>query len=225
MTNDEKIAMALEQALRDDIAEYEKLPDHKFSCGFDRKMKRLFQDGLARERHTSCARVRKKLPAAVIVVISVFLITGAAATTYVLWNNFRLESRGLYTLLNITDVENCPTTLEGRYRLTADLSGFTENILSDDEILYFVEYENKEKNIKISFQQGTKRGTAMALNTEDMSSPIEVTVNDCNGIYYETKYGTHVFIWDTGDYFIDLEGTGIGQNDLLSLAKFVQKVE
>lgn len=42
MTNDEKITKALEQALNDDIAEYEKLHDHKFSRGFDRKMKNSF---------------------------------------------------------------------------------------------------------------------------------------------------------------------------------------
>lgn len=223
MTDDEMFSTALDRALADEIAECEKLPDHKFSRGFERKMKNLLKSA-AEERCTSRLRVGR-LPAAVIVIISVLLFTGAAATTYVLWNNFRLQDRGLYTLLHITDVENCPTTLEERYRLTADLSWFTENIFLDDEYTYFVEYENKEKTIKIEFKQQTKHGISKTLNTEDMDSPIEVTVNGYNGIYYGTKYGSHVYIWDSGDYLFELGAGGISKDELFSLTKFVQKVE
>ncbi len=225
MTNDEKIAKALEQALYDDIAEYEKLPDHKFSRGFNRKMKRMFQEEVVAESHLSVVRRRRKLPAAVAVVCSVVLLMGAAATTYYLWNNFRMQDRGLYTLLNITDVENCPKTLEEHYRLTADLSGFTENVIDDDELSYFVEYENKEKNIKISFQQVTKHGLTTMLNTEGKEPPVEVTINSCYGIYFESKYENCILIWDSGDYIINLSAHGISKNDLFVLAEFVQKVE
>lgn len=225
MTNDEMFEKALKQALDEEIAECEKLPQHKFSRGFDRKMKRLFREKLAAEKSAVDSHTRKRLPIAVIIVIASFLLMGATATTYYLWNHFRLQDRGLYTLLHITDVESCPTTLEERYRLTVDLSDFAENVLSNDEYLYFVEYENKEKGIKISFKQETKYGVSKMLNTEDMVPPIEVTVNGCNGIYYGTKYGSHVYIWDTGDYLIELGAYGIGQNELFYLAKFVQKVE
>lgn len=225
MNNDEIFAMVLEQALDEEIAECENLPDHKFSRGFEHKMKKLLRSGIAEDQQTSSALVGRRLPIAVIVVIVTFLLMGAAATTYVLWKHFRLQDRGLYTLLHITDVDDCPKTLEERYRLTADLSGFTENVLSDDEILYFIEYENKEKDIKISFQQEPKYGVSKMLNTEDMESPVKVTVNGCKGIYYETKYGSHVLVWDTGDYLIDLGAYNISKNDLFMLAEFVQKVE
>lgn len=225
MTNDEMIAKALEQALNDDISEYEKLPNHKFSRGFDKKMKRMFSEELTAESHSSRVHRVRRLPAAVAVVCSVIFLMGAAATTYYLWNNFRVQDRGLYSLLNITDVENCPKTLEEHYRLTADLNGFTENVIDDDELSYFVEYENEEENIKISFQQVTKHGLTTMLNTEGKEPPVEATINSCNGIYFESKYGTHILIWDTGDYLIDIEGSGIGKDDLFSLAEFVQKVE
>lgn len=224
MTNDEMIAKALEQALNDDISEYEKLPDHKFSRGFDKKMKRMFSEELAAESHLSRVHRVKRLPAAVAVVCSVIFLMGAAATTYYLWNNFRLQDRGLYSLLNITDVENCPKTLEEHYRLTADLNGFTENVIDDDALSYFVEYNDTNNNIHIAFSQNIKTA-AYSLNTEGKNPPVEVTINGCNGVYYETKYGTHILIWDTGDYLIDIEGSGIGKDDLFSLAKFVQKVE
>ncbi|MCM1167364.1 MAG: DUF4367 domain-containing protein [Lachnospiraceae bacterium] len=225
MTNDEKITKALEQALRDDIAEYKKLPDHKFSRGFDRKMKRLFQEELASEKSAPRVHTGRKLPIAVIIVIVTFLLMGAAATTYYLWTNFRMQNRGLYTLLHITDVDDCPKTLEEHYRLTADLSGFTENVIADDELLYFVEYDDEDNGVKIAFQQETKHGASMMLNTEGKPAPVEVTVNGCSGIYFESKYGTHVLIWDVDDYLITLTGNGIGKNNLFSLAEFVQKVE
>lgn len=134
-----------------------------------------------------------------------------------------MQDRGLYSLLNITNVESCPKTLEEHYRLTADLSGFTENVIDNDELSYFVEYNNTN-NIHIAFSQNIKTA-AYALNTESKNPPVEVKINGCNGVYYETKHGTHILIWDTGDYLIDIEGNGIGKDDLFSLAKFVQKVE
>lgn len=225
MTNNELFALALDKDLEAEIAECEALPDHTFSREFENKMNKLLQNGFANEHHTTTTRDRKKSPIAVIMAISTFLLTGAAVTSYNLWKNFSLQDRGLYTLLHITDVENCPRTLEDPYRLTADLNGFTENILSDDEYMFFAEYENKEKDIKISFQQETKHGVSKMLNTEDKDSPIEVTVNGCNGIYFESKYDHPVLIWDTGDYIITLSASGISKDDLFSLAEFVQKVE
>lgn len=224
MTNDEKITKALEQALYDDIAEYEKLPDHKFSRGFDKKMKRLIRNELETETSAAHARVGRRLPIAVIVIIATFLLMGAAATTYYLWNNFCVQDRGLYSLLNITDVENCPKTLEERYELMADLNGFTKTIISDEPFAYDVEYDNDEKNIHIAFSQSIK-SAVYALNTEDKAPPVEVTVNGYNGIYYETKYGNHEIIWVTDDYLLDLSVRGIGKDELFSLARFVQKVE
>ena len=224
MTNDEMIAAALEQELTDEIAECEKLPDHKFSHRFDRKMKRLMQSDIGGNNNTSRLRIGKRLLVAIVIVGSLLLLMGAAITTYVLWDNFHLQDLSLYTLLNITDVENCPKTLEYHYEITADLSGFTEDVLSDDEYDYFVEYRN-EKHIIISFMQQTKHGITHALNTGDMDPPIEVIVNGCKGIYYETKYGSHVLIWDTGDYLLELGVKGISKNELFSLAKTVQKAE
>ena len=225
MTKDEMIAAALEQELTDEIAECEKLPDHKFSHGFDRKMKKLLQSNIGGNNNTSRLHIGKRLLVAIVIVGSLLLLMGAAVTTYVLWDNFHLQDLSLYTLLNITDVENCPKTLEYHYEITADLSGFTENILDDDEICFFVEYKNEEKNIKISFTQETKHGLTKMLNTEDKDPPIEVTVNGCKGIYFESKKGGHVLILDTGDYLIELIVHGIGKDELFSLAKTVQKVE
>lgn len=222
MTNDEMIAEALELDLTNEMAECEALPDHKFSRSFDRKMKKLLQSNV--NDNSFPLHIGKRTITAIIIAASLLLLMGAAATAYVLWDNFHLQDLSLYTLLNISDVENCPKTLEYHYKITADLSGFTENIIDDDEYLYFVEYRNEE-NIFVSFMQLPKQGVTMALNTEDMDPPIEVIINDCKGIYYETKYGSYVLIWDTGDYLLELTVKKIGKNELFLLAETVQKAE
>ena len=106
----------------------------------------------------------------------------------------------------------------------ADISGYTKTIIMDETFAYDVEYDNAEKNIHIAFSQN-KKSTVYTLNTENREPPAEVTVNGCNGIYYETKYGTHEIIWDTGDYLLDLSVRGIGKDELFLLAGLVQKVE
>lgn len=224
MTDDEKITLALKNALAADIAEYEKLPDHKFSREFEKRTKRLLKENLHHTAAPCVRRAGKKVTTVAFALVTSLFLVGAASTTYVLWKNFHIENRGLYSLLHITDIENCPTTLEEHYRLTADLSGFIENVISDNIWSYFVEYDNDEKNIRIAFSQHTKN-TIAQLNTEGMEPPKKVTVNGCNGIYYETRFGDHCLIWDTGDYLISLSANGIGKNELFELAKFVQKVE
>lgn len=224
MTN-EMIAAALDQALTYEIAECEKLPDHKFSHRFDQKMKKLLQGGIGDNNNTSRLRIGKRLLVAIVIVGSLLLLMGAAVTAYVLWGNFHLRDMGTYTLFNMTDIENCPYFIEEYYEIIADLSGFTEDIISDDKITFLVEYKNKENNVKISFLQQIKHGFTMALNTEDTDQPIEVTVNGCNSIYYQTKYGSHVLIWDTGDYLLELGAYGVSKNELFLLAEYVQKVE
>lgn len=225
MTNDEMFAKALEQALDEEIAECAKLPDHNFSRRFDRKMKNLLRSGIAEDHQTSSARVGRRLPIAVIVVIATFLLMGAAAT-YCPWNNFRLQDRGLYTLLHITNVDDCPKTLEERYMLTADLSGFTENIIVDTYYDYTVEYRNSENTITITFEQIVKNAAQnIFINTENATVLQEIDINGCNGIYFVTQYHDGVLFWDTGAYIIQLSSNGIGEYELFSLTQFVQKVE
>lgn len=224
MTNNELFALTLDKDLEAEIAECENLPDHKFSREFEKKMNKLLQNGFTNEHHTTTARARKKSPIAVIMAISTFLLTGAAVTSYNLWKNFSMQDQGLYTLLHITDIESSPKTLEEHYRITADVSGYMENIVLNDDLTYYVEYHNDQNNIQIAFTQDI-RSSVYALNTEDMNDPVEVIVNGCNGIYYETKYNSKELIWDTGDYIITLSVSGISKGDLFSLAEFVQKVE
>lgn len=228
MNNQEVFAAALQNALAADIAEYEKLPDHIFSRRFERKMKKLLYTPQPvfqlNGRHIP---LRKSVVIAMLAVILAVLITGAAFAVYRLWEQYRIEDNGLFSMLYITDIENAPKTLEEEYRIGADMSGYAERVIQDDEYCYLVEYTLPDSKVTIIFSQATKEFSEQAMiNTENaLITPTEITINGCKGFYFMTYYGSHYVLWDNGDYIVDMSAYGISKDELISLAETVQKVE
>lgn len=229
MNNNEMISKALCEALATDINEYKKIPDHKFSRRFRSKMKRLIARPFpitngASERHIPS---KKRIVIALIAVLLSLFLMGAALVEYKLWNYYRVEDYGLYSILNIDDSGDFPTELEERYRIGADMSEFTERVLTDEYFNYWVEYKSPDGIITINFEQYVKDAIQnIHLNTENaIDDPTETEVNGCRGVFIQTRYDNMVLIWDVGDYIISLLATGISKNELFSLAETVQKVE
>ena len=229
MNNNEIISKALWNALQADISEYEKLPDHKFSHRFKSKMKKTISDYLspATKPYEKSIPLKRKIVLAFLVVILLLFMTGAVLTVYKLWNYYHFEDYGLYSILNIDSGGNFPAELEEHYKIGTDMSGFTENVLTDEYFNYWVEYKSPDGNITISFEQYAKDAVQnMLLNTENaVDEPTEAEVNGHRGVFFQTRYNNMVLIWDIGDYIISLSTTGIGKNELFSLAESVQKVE
>lgn len=226
---DKIISMALTEALEADIAEYEKLPDHKFSHRFNSKMKKMFSRYSPPTIMPSekSAPLKRKIIIALLMVIMLLFTTGAALTVYKLWNYYQLEDHGLYSILNIDKSGSYPTELKERYAVGADLSGFTKKVYLDEYFGYGEEYKSSDKNIQINFEQCVKDAVQnILLNTENaLTEPAETEVNGCRGIFFETKNKTIVLIWNVGDYIIYLSASGIGKNELFLLAETVQKAE
>lgn len=226
---DKIISTALMEALEADISEYEKLPDHKFSYRFRSKMKKTISDYLSpvTEPSEKSIPLKRKIIMALLAVILLLFTTGAALTVYKLWNYYHLEDYRLYSILNIDGNGIFPDELKERYAVGADMSEFTKNVYLDEYFGYGVEYKSSDENIQINFEQSVKEAVQnILLNTEDaLKPPIEEEVNGCRGIFFETKGESMVLIWDVGDYIIYLSATGIGKNELFSLAETVQKVE
>lgn len=227
--DDEMIAKALSEALAADIIEYQKLPDHKFSRRFRSKMKKLIARPFPRTNDASERHIplKKRMVVALIAVLLSLFLMGAALIAYKLWNYYRVEDYSLYSILNIDDSGDFPTELEERYRIGADMSGFTERVLTDEYFNYWVEYKSPDGIITINFEQYVKEAVqGMLLNTENaLDEPTETEINGHRGVLFQTRYGDMVLIWDVGDYIIRLSTIGIRQNELFSLADSVQKVE
>lgn len=228
MNDQEKFARALQSALDADIAEYEKLPDVKISYRFERRMKKLFR-AQHPEMRLSGVRLplRRSVKYAVLAALLAVVLTGATFAVYRLWETYKVKDHSLYSMLYITDIENAPKTLEEKYRLGADMSGYKMRIVQDDMFCFLVEYKLENYDTTIIFSQSTKEFSEQVfINTEDAAvMPTEITINEHKGLYYMTNYGAHYVMWDNGDYIIDISAKGIGKNQLILLAETVQKVE
>ena len=228
MTEDEIMAAALRDVMLAEIETIENMPKHKFSRKFERKMKKLFaqQKAPSKTENKQITLKRKLVVALLVVLISAF-VAGCASLAYYLWNHFKVEDYGLYSLLGITDIKDCPTELLEHYELDVEMKGYSKEILLDEYFQYWVAYQKKDEQINISFSQNTKDTYQnIFLNTENaLVMPTEVTVNGCKGVFYQTFYGEMLLIWDVGDYILDMTGYGISQEELFALAESIRKVD
>ena len=69
-------AEALRTALAEDIAEYSRLPDHRFSRRFERRMKKLLRTPPALQLNSRRIPLRRSLVVAVLVVFLALIATG-----------------------------------------------------------------------------------------------------------------------------------------------------
>ena len=58
-----------------------------------------------------------------------------------------------------------------------------------------------------------------------MVKPTELEVRGIKYIFYQTKYGDMVLIWDIGDYIIEVGAYGFSKDELILMAESVHKVE
>lgn len=228
MNNDQLIALALQNDFDAELAVCDGMPEHRFSLRFRRRMRKLLGGGVP-EWETKPVPLRKAVTLAIITVILLAFLTGATLLIYKMWDKFQLHDVGEHSFLVALDIEGAPTTLEEKYRLGIDLSGYSENVLSDDEYEYWAEYHELNGNRVIGFSQSVKdsyQDESYWLYTEDaMVMPTEIVVNNWKGFYMQSKYGDMGLILDCGDYIIELGTYGFSKDELISMAETVHKVE
>lgn len=227
MNIDKLIAKALLNDLENDIDQYNGLPDHHFSLRFKRRMRKLLSGGTnSLVLKTPRFSFRKSLKFALIVAITA-LVTGAAFAAYKLWDNFRIRDMRTYSFLDITNIDDAPSTIKEHYTVSVSTDGYFENVLLNDEYNYWVEYTHQKNGTAFSFQQTVKSSYQnVFLNTEDsLENPSEILISGYQGIYFETHDEEKCIIWDQGDYILDVSGYGIGIYELIGIAESVQKVE
>lgn len=229
MNENEIIKYALKERLLADIEFYNSLPDHRFSHRFNKRIKKLLKE------HTACQSkkekryipLNRKFKIALIAAILAVLFTGAAFGVYTIWKKYQIKDYSLYSMLYISEPQGAPRILEEKYDINWDLSDYEKIIYLDIESQYFVEYQNYNEDIGISFEQSTYEvGEQTFINTENaLVMPCEITINGYEGIYFETYYGGKCIIWCTENYVFSVTGANISKNELISIAESVKKVE
>lgn len=225
-----ELKTALENTMNRQIAEYEKdLEDYEFSRRFERKINRLIKS-MSGGRLVFYGRsipLRKLVQAALLVVILAVLATAAYAA--ISWSSFRVDSYDIYSLVKKTDIANAPLTLEERYEIGADLSGYRSEIIVEEDCVINILYTNKRNSGRsFTFFQMTKSSLQEnRLDTEGfLQAPTAIDVNGCTGIYFQSRNGSHYVLWDNGNYFIEISASNaFSKDELISICNSVQKAE
>lgn len=224
------LKLALENTMNQQIADYENdLETCVFSRRFEKRMNKLIKSMGGGRLMFSGHRIPLRKAVQLAFIIIILTVLAVVAYAVISWNSFEVEEYDIYSLLNVTDISDEPLTLEERYEITADLSGYEMEILLDNDYMVDAYYTNLYNTDKyFEFRQVTKDYTnGMRINTENaMQMPTTIDVNGYIGLYMQTEYREHLVIWDNGDYFIVvIAGNEFGINELISICNSVQKVE
>lgn len=224
------LKLALENTMNRQIAEYENdLETCVFSHRFEKRMNKLIKSMGGGCFVFSGRRIplRKAVQLAFIIIILAALAVAVYAV--ISWSSFMVEEYDIYSLLNVTDISDAPLTLEERYEIGADISGYEAEILLDNDYMVDIYYTNwYNEDSFFEFRQMTKDSLRnMRIDTEDsLQKPTTIEVDSNIGMYVQYSNGAHLIFWDNGDYFIEVMASSeFSKNELISICNSVQKVE
>lgn len=214
-----------------EFSETEILDLPKFSHSYSRKIKRcfdLFEKNSVKMIETphngNKISFRRKILFAVIIVILLAFITGAAYFYYIV-PGFKGKIYSDKTYIFAVDTENCPQSI--KYILCIDevYEGYQ---LSEKFVSDCFAYFNYNNDMQKSFvlQQYTKKEYScyFGYNRSDME---EIKVNDFNGFYYHYDYNgieRTILFWDNGDYIFSISALMDAEN-ALEIAENLKKTD
>ncbi len=127
---------------------------------------------------------------------------------------------GDHSVVRSVETENAPEIIEEIYGITADISGY--EVIFEEYDTYAIHIGFAKDNSVIIFKQHIKN-KGINYNTEN-SEVISVDINGREAIYYLDNHNYHNIIWNNGYYTFFLS-SDIGKDELISLAKSVEKIE
>ncbi|MDE7231173.1 MAG: DUF4367 domain-containing protein [Oscillospiraceae bacterium] len=235
--NEDRFREILGKALACEFAEFDSVPEHKFSLKHRFAMKRIFAKYERNVRRIHGAETVISAPAAegkpirglkqrvlfatVIIILMTFL-AGCAVAVSVAISHGIFSSKGFQgtvypnnTHIFAVDTAGCPETIEYEYTLAFVPKGF-ELVESDrtPEEVYAI-YMNHETGQAIVFDQWVKSHYMPRINTE-YGTLEEAEINGKAGLYMDFSNGTFI-VWDNGDYIIEIEGN-LDKDSTMNLA-------
>lgn len=187
------------------------VPDHRFSLGYKLKKRALLKayersgdSAETFERSYNKVRLNQQIAIAVLAALTALLMTGAAVYFVRMVTGLRANEYTDHSEIFALD-SDAPEIIETKYRITYDLSGWEETVLNDDELTYWVQYENGEDSIDFRYFPKIIYNN-FRLNTE-YSGLETVTICGKEAMYYVTQLNTKSLVWDNGDYIFQLDFT------------------
>lgn len=229
MTNKEILSAALKSDYLSELSVFEALPDYRMSRSFDRKMHKLIRAYLKQKNRESTVykrRTRVRLLAIAIIIATVALGTGGVVLLQY-WDTFRLRGVGNNEYaFDVSNPESAPKEILDKYRITADLSGYKKEVISDSELDYWVVYTD-DSGKTIWYNQFTKTmADSLQIGLGNVQIPPEKTdLDNYTALYYVSANGVQNLMWDNGDYIFELSAEGLSKEETKALAISVKKIE
>lgn len=219
--SDDNFKNAVSEALLSEYTDMlpEQCEEHIFSRKFEKKMSRLIK---RRNKiyYPFINNTFKRTAVAIgaLVIASTVSVVKIDALREV-FTNIKFNRFEKYSIIEPSDREKAPETIEEIYEITYDLSGYEVVYEMLDNTKNCVEY--MKNNIYIGFDQYVK-DTTIGLNTE--GAVIEtVMLNEFDASYYVDNHNYHHLIWDNGEYIFLLSGNVEEKNTLFDIAKSIKK--
>lgn len=228
MTNKEILSAALKSDYLSELSVFEALPDYRMSRSFDRKMHKLIRAYLKQKNRESTVykrRTRVRLLAIAIIIATVALGTGGVVLLQY-WDTFRLRGVGNNEYaFDVSNPESAPKEILDKYRITADLSGYKKEVISDSELDYWVVYTD-DSGKTIWYNQFTKTmADSLQIGLGNVQIPPEKTdLDNYTALYYVSANGVQNLMWDNGDYIFELSAEGLSKEEAKALALSVKKI-
>ncbi len=217
--NEDVFKDILAKAVDHEFAEFNNVPEHKFSLKHRIAMNRIFaryERNVRKLRESKAVSVpsayehkprrslkQRILIATVIVILMTFL---AGWVVVFVSEKFHGTVYRDNTRLIAVDTENCPQTIEYRYALASVPDGFEFVETNSSPIHVYTQYKNELTGQGITLYQWVKSEYSSNLNTENYDLK-EVDIGGKTGLYIDFSTGSydHSFIvWDNGDYIIEI---------------------
>lgn len=216
------------------------LPDFKPSLRHRLAMKRIFarfernsrklrntksiQEPTTAEQSARRYRIKQRLLTAAIIIILMTFLAGCVSTIIkFVSEQFHGTAYEDNTLLSAVDIEKCPQTIEYQYVSTNVPEGFEliETVSSPTNV--YTLYMNSSTGQVITLKQWVKTHYSTHYNTEKNTFE-DISINDKMGLYIDFSSDNRnntVFIWDNGDYIIEISADLDKKSalDLLNIAK------
>ena len=196
---------------------------------FERNTRKLRKVGTIQEPPITEHRIRRYnfkqriLIATIIIILMTLLVGCVNAIVKFVSERFNGTVYEDNTQLFVTDLENCPQTIEYQYTLTNVPEGFELIETVSTPSYVYMDYKNLQTGQKIVFWQWVKTHFSPHYNTEKNKFE-EISINDTMGLYIDfssDNRNNSVFIWDNGDYIIEISADLDKESalDLLNFAK------
>lgn len=224
----------LGDALKSGLAEFDNVPEHKFSLKHRIAMKRIFSrfernvrkprayehaEPLIKDEHKTRLNFRQRLLISLLVIILMSFLVGWIAVF--VSEKFHGTVYSDNTELIAVDIAGSPTTIEHKYVPVSIPEGFELVKTDSSPFDVYARYKNNHTGQGITFCQYTKAIYKPHLNTEHYRIE-EIMINDKSGLYidFSDQDNNHtLLVWDNGDYILEISAD-LDKTEALNLANF-----